>query len=142
MNAIEAVSIVGAAGGAGGLTAYLASGGFRKKLKLEEGPSETGFVGTMFLGAVAGVLAWVVQGPQESLAVTVKLTDAQVPTLGDVVAALGVGLAGSKWLAQSYQTKLFRFVGSQAALKDPDADMAAAISGGDVRRAAGAVGAS
>lgn len=141
MNALQAVLVVSGAGGVGGLTAYLASGGLRKKLALDEGPSETGFVGTIVLGAVAAVLAWAVQSPRESIALTAKLADAQVPNLGDLVAAIGVGLAGAKWLAQSYQAKFYRFVGTQAALKDADTDVAVAIATGERRQAAKAVGA-
>ena len=79
MNVIGAIGLVSGCGAVGGLVAYLSTSGLRKKVSLQEGPSEVGFVSSTVLGAVAAALAWALQSPHYDAAFSDPLERRSAP---------------------------------------------------------------
>ncbi len=136
MNVIGAIGLVSACGAVGGLVAYLSTSGLRTKLSLQEGPSEVGFVSSTVLGAVAAALAWALQSPHDAMLLTGSLASDDQPRVADLVAAVGVGLAGSKWLVLHFRGNVMQFLGSSGTANGAEPSAALALASGDVKSAA------
>ena len=58
------------------------------------------------------------------------------PRVADLVSAIGIGLAGSKWLVLHFRGNVMQFVGSSGTASGTEPGAALALASGDVKSAA------
>ncbi len=135
MRVWQVVAWMAMIGGLGGGLSYLTTTGLRRRVTLEEGPKESGIIATVIAGGAAAAIAWALVGTRGDLDLTSLIDSTEPPfTIKACLAALGVGLSGSKWLGTHYQAKVFAFAGEQAALVAPDQELASSIASRDPKR--------
>ncbi len=130
----QSLVYVALAGAIGGLIAWLAPGGPRRKEKGSPGPQEPGFIQALVVGGFAAAVSWALTDPIAAVHLVDDRPDL-VPTIGQLLAGSAVGLAGSKWLGNHYKADLYKFVGSIAASSSPSSEAAAALANGQARKA-------
>jgi hypothetical protein len=127
MVAWQAVLVLAAFGAIGGLTGTINRDGLHLPETID-GVWTTGFIGTMFVGAIAAAVAWAIP---RSDAVTSVVT----LQLKDFAYAIVAGFSGGKWLNAEADKRLFRRAVSVAAAKPADSDAASAVAGASGRAA-------
>lgn len=89
-----------------------------------------GFIGTVFIGAVAAGISWGLYGPLAALnivgAAAAGTPSAQAVglTLSSLVGGVLVGIAGARWITNEVDKTLLRAAAAQAASKGANANAA------------------
>lgn len=130
MRVVEALAVAAAFGLVGGIGSYLTTSGLRKKATVPGGPSESGFVKTALVGAVAAAAAWALDPAHTDLLLGGTLDAKDEWTVGRLVTSLSIGFAGAKWLAEKAKAGVFAYAGSMAALTPPNQEASAALASG------------
>ena len=125
-------------GGVGGFVAFVAPGGIRTRLRLDNGVSEASWAQRVLLGVVAAAGAFAIREP--NTAMTLASSAPNAPTLGEFAAAFVTGLGGAKWFSNHVQGTVIRSVAAAAAAADANSAAGAAIAGGRYRSAAEMLG--
>jgi hypothetical protein len=131
MVAWQAVLVLAAFGAIGGLTGTLNSDGLHLPETID-GVWTPGFIGTMFVGAIAAAVAWAI--PRSD-----AVTGVVALQLKDFAYAVVAGFSGGKWLNAEADKRLFRRAITVAVAKPADRDAAAAVSSASARAALRAV---
>lgn len=120
-----AISVAGALGGAA--NALLSDNGFLLPKK-EQGIFRPGYLGNMFISALAAVISWGLYGPfsHENILGGTPKTDYTL-TLATLVGALLVGVAGARWLTNETDKLFLKKAASAAATGAPSKDASAKI---------------
>jgi hypothetical protein len=133
-----AVCVAGAIGGA--VNAYLTDNGFAwPRQEKVDGVNLTrpGFLGAMFVGAVAAGISWGLYGPFAAHAIlgatpeAIEEVAAATPvtlTLSALVGAVLVGIGGSRWLTDQVDKNLLKAAAVQAAGKQGSAATSAKLA--------------
>lgn len=140
---LAAIAVIALAGIAGGVVAALIPGGKPDKTTLADlgAPYQPGLVASAVVGGFAAVAAWGI-GEDASTLPVLGSPDAETTiaiTVGDLVAAMGTGLIGFKWLTNHWDSKLNKFVAQEAAVTPANPEIAAAVAGNDAKRALQAI---
>ena len=112
------IAIIAGIGAIGGFTnVFVGDAGFHLP-KTIDGVWQPGFLGVVFIGAVAAVTSWA------------SLRTAQSPSFGygDIANAIIVGFGGAKWLKSESEKALLRKTASIAAGKTANQDVALRIA--------------
>lgn len=125
MVAWQAILVLAVFGAIGGLTNAFNGDGLHLP-EAVDGVWVPGFVGTVFVGAIAAAAAW---AAARSDAVTADV----VLQLKDFAYAIVVGFSGGKWLSAETDKRLLHRAVAVAAAKSADAGTAAAISSASPR---------
>lgn len=124
-----------AAGFVGGVAAYLAPQGFRRRLKLSDGTKTAGWFQTALIGAAAAALAWGLRQPQTALQVFADAPETLIPTLSELITSLGIGLTGAKWFETRYQLSASQALGAQGTAGGAKPEAAVALGAGQLTAA-------
>ncbi len=129
------IGTVGLAGAIGGvLNALMSDNGFvlPRSSETEDGKIlRPGYLGNIFIGAIAAVISWGLYGP---FADYPMLNGGKPPsdklelTLAAFVGAILVGVGGARWLTNEVDKTLLRAAASQAAAGGANVDIAAKLS--------------
>ena len=118
MSLWSILAVIGVAGAVGGaVNALLSDNGFLLP-KLEDGIMRPGYIGNMFISAIAAVISWGLAGQFSN-----QLLDEPTPAngyhlpLGALAGALLVGVAGARWLTDEVDKKLLRAAAGEAAAR-------------------------
>lgn len=117
----QALILIVIAGAAGGLTNSLIAN--RSPLNLET-------LGTVLLGAVAGLVYWITEGPLNGIVI---IPEPSTPpavqlTWGDLGLAFALGTVGGKWLTDYADKRFFKQAASEAAAKRENKQASLSIS--------------
>lgn len=123
------IFLAGAVGGA--VNALMTDNGFLlpQKASLDDSTSvlRPGFIGNMFIGAVAAVVSWGLYGPLSAVAI---VGTQQAPAAGTTLDQIGlslasltgavlIGVGGARWLPSEVDKSLLRATAAQAAGAQP-----------------------
>jgi hypothetical protein len=134
MNLWLALLVVCGAGAVGGaVNAYLTDNGFAwPRQEKVDGVNITrpGFLGAMFVGAVAAGVSWGLYGPFAAYPILGSATPdlASLLTLSSLVGAVLVGIGGSRWLTDQVDKNLLKAAAVQAAGKPGSASTSARLA--------------
>lgn len=124
MSVIEALGLVAACGAVGALANVFNDDGFH--LPQTIGDLWTpGWIGTVFIGAVAAAAAWGVTRTDMILA---PLAETGSVELKDLSYGLVIGFSGAKWLSAESDRRVLQKTAAVAAAKGPDAAAASVIA--------------
>ena len=117
----QALILIVIAGAAGGLTNSVIAN--RSPLNLET-------LGTVLLGAVAGLVYWITEGPLHEIAIIPEPSTPPVVQLtwGDLGLACALGTVGGKWLTDYADKRFFKQAASEAAAKRENKQASLSIS--------------
>ncbi len=119
---IEIVLACGALGGFGNV--FIGDSGLHLP-KVENGVFLPGYLGTVFIGAVAALGSW---GAAKSIALFGPDVKAVTFTTGDIANALMIGFGGAKWFKSEAEKDVLQKTAGIAASKSPDPVAAAVIA--------------
>ena len=125
MIAWHAILVLAVFGGLGGLTNAFNGDGLHLP-ETVDGVWVPGFIGTVFVGAVAAAAAWAA-ARSDTITADVALQ------LKDFAYAVVVGFSGGKWLTAETDKRLLHRAVAAAVTKSANAATAAAISGASPR---------
>lgn len=128
------ICVVGALGGA--VNALMTDNGFVLP-KTQEGIWRAGIVGNVIVSAVAALISWGITGQIATIVLFQIVTpETQSPaaaapiillTVGSLMNALLVGIAGARWLTNEIDKKLLQKAASDAKATPPNSDAARTI---------------
>lgn len=124
------VSLAGAVGGV--LNALMSDNGFvlPQSAETEEGKIlRPGYLGNIFIGAVAAFISWGLYGPFADYPLFKKGATADLElTIAALVGAIMIGVGGARWLTNEVDKTMLRTAASQAAAGGANVDIAAKLS--------------
>ena len=133
MSVALGLLVIAGCGAIGGIAnAVLSSDGAALPARAADGQGRTvavrpGYVGSVFLGALAAVLSWCVYGPASGLRLLGSGSAGESTwtlTLSALAGAVLVGIGGARWISSEVEKKLLRVAGARAAESSPDRDLA------------------
>ncbi|MBD3886597.1 hypothetical protein IFO70_33545 [Phormidium tenue FACHB-886] len=138
MHPVILLLVIFLAGAVGGIVnALISDNGFLKarKVTLSDGSTlyRPGYLGNMFIGAVAACISWGLYGPLAAeYIIGGSRTGSTQPqfglTVSACVGAVLVGVAGARWLTNEVDKQLLRAAATAAAVTPADDKKAAQIA--------------
>jgi hypothetical protein len=113
----------------GSINALMSDNGFALP-KREDGILRPGWLGNSLIGGVAAAISWSLYGPLAGVSIVASTSN---ETKGDLtLAAIGgailVGIAGARWLTNEVDKTLLRAAGVEAAKRQQNSTLAAALA--------------